>query len=70
MFKDYTFPDWANLIGVVSFIVALAIFIGIIVRALTMSRREAKRMSELPLSDQPTGEFNHDEHERRGDQEE
>lgn len=56
MFKDHTFPDWATLIGIASFLVAFLVFVVIIVRAIRMPRSEVRRMSELPLDDGAPGD--------------
>lgn len=51
MFKDYTFPDWTSVLAVVSFVIVLGIFLAMLVKAVRMTKREAGRLSRLPLED-------------------
>lgn len=51
MFKDYTFPEWVDILAVASFLIVSVIFLIIVVRALRMSKHEVKRLSHLPLED-------------------
>ncbi len=53
MFKEFPVPSWLDILSVVSFLIVFAIFVYVVVKALRMPKKEIKRLSELPLSDQP-----------------
>ncbi len=54
MFKELPVPSWVDIISIATFLIVLAIFVSILVKAVRMPKKEIKRLSELPLSDQPT----------------
>lgn len=51
MFREVVYPDWAAICTVVAFVIVLAVFIAMVVRAVRMPKKEVERMSEMPLKD-------------------
>ena len=55
MLRDAPFVSWAALCAIASFVIAFAIFTGVLIRVIRMPRRESDRLGSLPLAnDQPT----------------
>lgn len=49
MFRQVDFGEWSGPIAVIAFVVSAAVFLGIVVGILRLSRKKVKYLAELPL---------------------
>ncbi len=66
MFKRIQYAEWQEILPVLAFIISFLLFLLIVIRAVRMRKDKARKMAELPLSNERTKtDKPEDEHKSR-----